>query len=77
MYLRSDGLATALRRVHLQDLDTRPQGSRGGKALKLCTDEFCLTSGCSVMGAGKKGGVAVPMLEAFPCGSVGRDFRGP
>ena len=28
------------------------------------------------MGAGKKGGVAVPMLEAFSCGSVGRDFRG-
>ena len=42
-----------------------------------CTVEFCLTSGCRVMGAGKKGGVSVSMLEVFSCGSVGREFRGP
>ena len=29
------------------------------------------------MGAGRKGGMAVSMLEAFSCGAVGRDFRGP
>ena len=29
------------------------------------------------MGAGRKGGVAVSMVEAFSFGVVGRDFRGP
>ena len=37
--------------------------------------EFCLTSGCNVRGGGRKGGVAVFMLEVFSCGAVGRDFR--
>ena len=40
-------------------------------------DEFCLTSGYNVMGAGRKGGVAVSRLEVFSSGAVGRDFRGP
>ena len=42
-----------------------------------CMDEFCLTSGYNVMGAGRKGGVAVSRLEVFSSGAVGRDFRGP
>ena len=39
--------------------------------------EVFLTPGCNVMGAGRKGGVAMSMLEAFYCGAVGREFRGP
>ena len=75
--LRSHGLATALPRVGLQDLNTPRLRGLGGGALQLCTDEFSLTSGCHVMGAGRKGGTAVSMLEVFSCGAVGRDFRGP
>ena len=50
LILRSHGMARALRRVHLQDLNTPPPVIWGANAMYLSTDGFCLKSGCNVMG---------------------------
>ena len=73
---RSHGLARTLRHVRLRDLNTPPRGLGGGTLL-LYMAEVCLTSGCNVMGAGRKDGVAVSMLEVFSCVAVEQDCRGP
>ena len=74
--LQSHGRARALCRVRRQDLNT-PLRAQGGEGVGAVYGRALSDVRFYVMGAGRKGGVAVSMLVVFSFGAVGRDFRGP